>query len=82
MFGEFALLALTCAALLSLADVLVNGRRRIGCDPVIDELARIFAAVLSAGLTVVLFEYKPQFAVLGAALLVSLIIEHIKEHGR
>ena len=82
MFGEFALLALTCAALLSLADVLVNGRRRIGCDPVIDELAHIFVAFLSAGLTVVLFEYKPQFAVLGAALLVSLIIEHIKEHGR
>jgi hypothetical protein len=81
MFGEFALLVLTCIAFLSLASALIGGERRIGRDPIIDESARIFAAVLSAGLTIVLLKYKPQFAVLGAALLVGFIVEHIKERN-
>jgi hypothetical protein len=81
MFGEFALLVLTCMAFLSLASVLIGGGRRIDRDPIIDEFARIFAAVLSAGLTIVLFEYKPQFAVLGAILLAGFIVEHIKERN-
>ena len=78
MFGEFALLALTCMALLSLASILAGGGRRIDRDPIIDESVRIFAAVLSAGLTAVLLKYKPQFAVLGAALLAGFIIEYVK----
>ena len=81
MFGEFALLVLTCIAFLSLASALTGGGRRIGRDPIIDESVRIFAAVLSAGLTVVLLKYKPQFAVLGAILLAGFIIEHIKERN-
>jgi hypothetical protein len=81
MFGEFALLVLTCMAFLSLASALIGGGRWIDRDLIIDGSARIFAAVLSAGLTAVLFEYKPQFAVLGAALLASFIIEHIKERN-
>jgi len=81
MFGEFALLVLTCMAFLYLAGALIGGGRRIDRDPIIDGFARIFVAVLSAGLAVVLFEYKPQFAVLGAVLLAGFIIEHIKERN-
>ena len=81
MFGEFALLVLTCIAFLSLASALIDGGRRIDRDPIIDGFARIFAAVLSAGLTIVLFEYKPQFAILGAILLAGFIVEHIKERN-
>jgi hypothetical protein len=79
MFGEFVLFVLTLVALLSLIAVLINGGRRIGCDPV-EDLVRIFAAILSAGLTAVALKVgNLQFTILGGILLIGLVIEHIKE---
>jgi hypothetical protein len=67
MFGEFVLLVLTCIAFLSLISALADKERQISYDPIIDEFVRIFAAVLSAGLTAVLLECCPQFACLSAS---------------
>jgi len=81
MFGEFVLLVLTCVAFLSFVSALADKELRTGYDPIIDESVHIFTTVLSAGLTVILFECCPQFAVLGVILLAGLIIEYVKERS-
>ncbi len=82
MFSEFTLFVLMWLAFLSLVITLINGKRRIDYDPVIDEFMRLFASVLLAGFTVLMLEYgKLQFAVLGGVLLAGLLIEYIKERN-
>ncbi len=78
MFGEFVLFVLTCVTFLSLVAALA-GVCGVSYDPIINGFARVFAAILSAGLTVVALAYGSlQLAILGGMLLAGLIIERVK----